>query len=75
MSAGTGPYKTWEREPLCDDSGDASSSSANDFEDAEKEHGLSRMVSKKTLSYLIWVNCTVFVVVVIGGTCLVKHHH
>ena len=72
VHAGAGPYKQWEKQPLFDDNGEASSTSANEEEDLRKEHGSDRIVSKRTMQYLIWFNCALFLLVVGGFTILVR---
>ena len=70
-TAGTGPYRKWERQPLCDELGEASSSSQED-DYTEKGHCDGPIVSKKTLRYLIWFNAALFILVVLGGTMMVS---
>lgn len=71
-TAGAGPYKTWEKQPLCDEHGGASSSSADDDHYSDKERNTGSMISSKTLQYLVWFNAALFILVVIGGTLLVR---
>jgi hypothetical protein len=59
---------------LCDEHRDAASSSANAFEEADKEHSQGGMVSKQMLQYLLLFNCGLFILVVMGGTMLVSNH-
>ena len=71
--AGAGPYKIWEKQPLCDEHGEASSSGAEEDPYTDKEHSASSVVKKKTLRYLIWFNAALFIFVVVGGTLLVRN--
>ena len=70
-TAGTGPYRKWEKQPLCDELGEASSSSRED-DYTPKGHCDGPIVSKKTLQYLIWFNAALFILVVLGGTMMVS---
>ena len=70
--AGAGPYKTWEKQPLCDEQGEASTSSGNEYYHQDKEHRRHSVVDKRTLRYLAWLNAAIFVLVVVGGTLLVR---
>ena len=71
-TAGAGPYKTWEKQPLCDEHGGASSSSADEDYYNDKEQSGGSIVSRKTLQYLVWFNAALFLLVVIGGTLMVS---
>ena len=70
-TVGTGPYRKWEKQPLCDELGEASSSSHED-DYTPKGHCDGPIVSKKTLQYLIWFNAALFILVVLGGTIMVS---
>ena len=71
-TAGAGPYKTWEKQPLCDEHGEASSSGANEEDHNDKEHTSGSRISSKTLHFLVWFNAALFTLVVIGGTLMVR---
>ena len=68
MCTGSGPYKQWEKQPLCTDVGEAASSSVEDEEES-KQHSASRTVQ---LRRLLLINCTLFAVILIGGTAVVS---
>ncbi|CAL5222154.1 g4479 [Coccomyxa viridis] len=75
VEKGAGPYKSWEKQPLCDELGGASSSSADEDYYNDKEHSGGSIVSGKTLQYLVWFNAALFLLVVIGGTLMGAYSH
>ena len=70
-TTGSGPYRKWEKQPLCDELGEASSSSHED-DYIEKGHCDGPIISKKTMQYLIFFNAALFILVVLGGTLMVR---
>ena len=70
-TTGSGPYRKWEKQPLCDELGEASSSSHED-DYIDKGHFDGPIISKKTMQYLIWFNAALFILVVLGGTMMVS---
>lgn len=70
-TTGSGPYRKWEKQPLCDELGEASSSSHED-DYIDKGHCDGPIISKKTMQYLIWFNAALFILVVLGGTLMVR---
>ena len=71
VTTGSGPYRKWEKQPLCDELGEASSSSHED-DYIDKGHCDGPIISKKTMQYLIWFNAALFILVVLGGTLMVS---
>ena len=56
---------------MCDELGEASSSSHED-DYIDKGHCDGPIISKKTMQYLIWFNAALFILVVLGGTLMVR---